>query len=118
MPGGGDEIQIMKAGILEIGNVFVVNKADRDGAQRTQSQLKAMVRLQDRATRPAVLLTRADVDEGVLKVVQHVDAFVTEHQNSGRLDADRQLHLRREALQLIGAHKPAEIPWLRRTKRS
>src|SRR5690606_1317187 len=44
-PGMGDEIQAVKAGILEIGDVFVVNKADRDGADRTFSELKMMLSL-------------------------------------------------------------------------
>lgn len=43
MPGGGDEIQAIKAGILEIGDVFVVNKADREGAMRTVADLEMML---------------------------------------------------------------------------
>ncbi|MFC6973944.1 methylmalonyl Co-A mutase-associated GTPase MeaB [Halomicroarcula sp. GCM10025709] len=49
-PGSGDDVQMLKAGILEIGDVFVVNKADLDGADRTVQQLKEM--LQGRSGRP------------------------------------------------------------------
>jgi LAO/AO transport system kinase len=49
MPGGGDEIQAIKAGILEIGDIFVVNKADREGAQRTMADLEMMLE-----TKPAL----------------------------------------------------------------
>lgn len=44
-PGLGDDIQAIKAGILEIGNIFVVNKADRDGANRTMTELRGMLQL-------------------------------------------------------------------------
>ncbi|MEY7850707.1 methylmalonyl Co-A mutase-associated GTPase MeaB [Natrarchaeobius sp. A-rgal3] len=46
-PGSGDEIQTLKAGILEIADVFVVNKADRDGADRTVQELREMIQLDD-----------------------------------------------------------------------
>jgi LAO/AO transport system kinase len=46
-PGSGDDVQTLKAGILEIGDVFVVNKADLDGADRTVSELKEMIMMRD-----------------------------------------------------------------------
>jgi len=46
-PGSGDEIQTLKAGILEIADIFVVNKADRDGAERTVQELRDMIQLGD-----------------------------------------------------------------------
>ncbi|TKX70055.1 methylmalonyl Co-A mutase-associated GTPase MeaB [Halorubrum sp. SP9] len=49
-PGSGDDVQTLKAGILEIGDVFVVNKADMDGAQRTVAELKEMVHRRDGGT--------------------------------------------------------------------
>jgi LAO/AO transport system kinase len=45
VPGLGDDIQAIKAGILEIGDVFVVNKADRDGADRTARELEMMLEM-------------------------------------------------------------------------
>jgi LAO/AO transport system kinase len=103
MPGGGDGIQAMKAGVLEIGDVFVVNKADRDGALRTQRELNAMLRMQERTPRPVVLLTKADVGEGVDQVVQGIEKFLAARRDSGRLEKRRLRHLEREALELIGA---------------
>jgi LAO/AO transport system kinase len=50
-PGSGDDVQMLKAGILEIGDVFVVNKADRDGAARTVADLEEMIHLRDDRTR-------------------------------------------------------------------
>jgi len=53
-PGSGDEVQTLKAGILEIGDVFVVNKADMDGADRTVQELKEMIQLAGDTGAPAV----------------------------------------------------------------
>ncbi|MFB6122774.1 MAG: methylmalonyl Co-A mutase-associated GTPase MeaB [Haloferacaceae archaeon] len=49
-PGSGDDVQMLKAGILEIGDVFVVNKADMDGATRTVAELEEMIHLRDDGT--------------------------------------------------------------------
>jgi LAO/AO transport system kinase len=49
-PGSGDDVQMLKAGILEIGDVFVVNKADLDGADRTVQELQEMIHMQDDTT--------------------------------------------------------------------
>lgn len=103
MPGGGDGIQAMKAGVMEIGDVFVVNKADREGALRTQRELNVSLRMQERTPRPVVLLTKADLGEGVPEVVEHVEAFVEARRESGRLEKRRLRHLEREVLELIGA---------------
>lgn len=102
MPGGGDGIQALKAGVLEIGDVFVVNKADRDGALRTQRELTAVLRMQEQAVRPDVLLTTAHSGDGVKDVVQRIDEFLAVQRDSGQLAIRRQRHLEREALELIG----------------
>jgi LAO/AO transport system kinase len=103
MPGAGDGIQAMKAGVLEIGDVFVVNKADRDDALRTQRELNAMLRMQERTPRPAVLLTKADVGEGVDRVVEEIEEFLAARRDTGQLEQRRLRHLQREVLEQIGA---------------
>ena len=102
MPGGGDGVQAMKAGVLEIGDLFVVNKADRDGALRTQRELNVMLRLAERNPRPVVLLTQADTGAGVEEVVEHIEGFIEAQRQSGDLGGRRRRHLEREALDLIG----------------
>jgi LAO/AO transport system kinase len=102
MPGGGDGIQALKAGVLEIGDVLVVNKADRDGALRTQRELTAMLRMQDQAARPDVLLTTAHSGAGVTEVVKRIDSFLAAQRDTGQLELRRQRHLEREALELVG----------------
>lgn len=68
-PGMGDGIQAAKAGILEVGDVFVVNKSDRDGAAATSRDLRHMIALADRRGpdewRPPVLLTVASMGKGI-----------------------------------------------------
>ncbi len=66
VPEAGDTIQVMKAGLLEIANVFVVNKADRDGARRLKNELEVMLQLRPAADwNVPVLLTEATADKGI-----------------------------------------------------
>jgi LAO/AO transport system kinase len=67
VPGLGDEIQAIKAGIMEIGDLFVVNKADRDGADRTAMEIETMLRLggAEEDWEPPVLKTVASRSEGI-----------------------------------------------------
>jgi LAO/AO transport system kinase len=74
-PGFGDDIQAIKAGILEIGDVFVVNKADREGADRTVAELATMLDLSALgAWRPPIVRTVAPRGEGVVETVAALDA--------------------------------------------
>ncbi|MFD9740499.1 methylmalonyl Co-A mutase-associated GTPase MeaB [Umezawaea sp. NPDC059074] len=96
-PGMGDGIQAAKAGILEVADVFVVNKADRDGADATARDLKYMISLgrRDRegpSWRPPIVKTVAARGEGVDDVVEAVDAhhaWMTEHGELERRRARR-----------------------------
>ncbi len=78
-PGMGDGIQAAKAGILEIGDIFVVNKADREGADATVRDIRHMVNLGEREDdpwRPPVLKTVAAKLEGVDEVMSAIDTHV------------------------------------------
>ncbi|HWO67538.1 MAG TPA: methylmalonyl Co-A mutase-associated GTPase MeaB [Umezawaea sp.] len=96
-PGMGDGIQAAKAGILEVADVFVVNKADRDGADATARDLKYMISLgrRDRegpSWRPPIVKTVAARGEGVTELVEAVDAhhaWMTEHGELERRRAHR-----------------------------
>ena len=108
-PGMGDGIQAAKAGILEIGDVFVVNKADRDGADATARELNHMLGLGEAREagdwRPPVVKTVAARGEGVDEVVEALEkhrAWLEEH---GELEARR----RRRAAQEIEAIALAEL---------
>ncbi len=77
VPGLGDDIQAIKAGILEIADVFVVNKADRDGADRTVRELSMMLEMGERAPGewvPKVLRTEASRGVGIDELVAEYEA--------------------------------------------
>ena len=78
MPGTGDEVQALKAGIMEIADIFVVNKADREGADRLVASVEANQTLQTYATgawRPPVMKTIATTGAGVSELVDMIDTF-------------------------------------------
>ncbi len=98
-PGMGDGIQAAKAGILEIGDVYVVNKADRDGASAVRRDLRSMLSLAPRpegAWRPPVLLTTAQSGDGVGEVVEALHDHRAHLRASGDLSARRRERARRE----------------------
>lgn len=77
-PDAGDGVQAMKAGIMEIGDVFVVNKLDRPGADRAAAEIEEMLSLREYGEgtwRPPVLKTRAATGAGVAAVVEAVERF-------------------------------------------
>ena len=78
VPGTGDEVQAIKAGIMEIADIFVVNKADREGADRLVSAIEANISLQhygEGEWRPPILKTTATSGSGVVELVAAIDAF-------------------------------------------
>jgi LAO/AO transport system kinase len=78
VPGTGDEVQALKAGIMEIADIFVVNKADRDGADRTAASIETMLSLEDWPSeewRPPVLRTEATSGRGVPELVAMIAKF-------------------------------------------
>jgi LAO/AO transport system kinase len=85
VPGTGDEVQALKAGVMEIADIFVVNKADREGADRLVSAVEAAQSLrtyEDGRWRPPVLKTVATSGRGVADVLEAVAAFRA-HQAEG-----------------------------------
>jgi LAO/AO transport system kinase len=92
-PGMGDGIQAAKAGILEIGDVFVVNKADRDGADATVRDIRHMISLGDRTEpglwRPPVIKTVASQNQGIDDVLEAIDKHVAWMEHSGTLRVRR-----------------------------
>ena len=109
-PGSGDDIQMLKAGILEIADIFVVNKADIDGADRTVMELQEMVRMRgespmaghhgadsmlfageeddetDAGWEPTILETVAKRGEGVQEFLERIDEHTTWLVESGELE--------------------------------
>ena len=96
-PGLGDAVQMAKAGILEAADVFVVNKADRDGAGEVVRELRQMLRLgPGRPWDPPVLTTAALEREGIAELWSAIDDHRAHLASSGDLDAKRRARLLRE----------------------
>jgi len=90
-PGQGDGIQAIKAGVMEIADIFVVNKADREGAREMVSTIEAMLDLAApaRACRPPVLSTSCVTGEGVLSLAETVCDLIRRRKAMPRTDRDR-----------------------------
>jgi len=104
VPEAGDTIQVMKAGLLEIAHVFVVNKADRDGALRMKAELEQMLQLRPPAawTVP-VLLTEAHRDRGIDELVAAIAAHRRHVTTDGSAQRAAAEHRMREFLDVLGA---------------
>jgi LAO/AO transport system kinase len=98
-PGMGDGIQAAKAGILEIGDIFVVNKSDRDGAQALVRELRTMIALAERSPqdwKPPIVSTVAYEHRGIDNLLEAVDRFRIAQIDSGRAEFRRIARARRE----------------------
>jgi LAO/AO transport system kinase len=80
VPGAGDDVQALKAGIMEIADIFVVNKADREGADRTVTAIESNLALQsfpEGEWRPPIIKTEATTGRGVPELWQTIQQFRT-----------------------------------------
>ena len=102
-PGLGDEIQAIKAGIMEIGDIFVVNKADRANADKAVMDIQAMLQLnnKERTWTPTVLKTTALTGEGVLQLMKKIE----EHSLFMRKKLERKRSLEKAEAELVEAIK-------------
>jgi LAO/AO transport system kinase len=82
-PGMGDGVQAAKAGILEVADVFVVNKADREGVQATVRELRNMTALVEAAWRPPIVTTIASKGEGAEELLTALDKHAAHLEESG-----------------------------------
>lgn len=99
VPGMGDEIQAIKAGILEIADVFVVNKADREGADRVVRQLRMMLQLGQNPREnwtPPIVKTIASQGQGIPEVIDAAEAHLRHLREHGLLAGRERQRLVRE----------------------
>jgi LAO/AO transport system kinase len=111
-PGMGDGIQAAKAGILEIGDIFVVNKSDRDGAQALVRELRTMIALADRGPqdwKPPIVMTVAYENRGIGDLLAAIDRFRTSQTETGRAALRRIARARREVESIALAKMRAEF---------
>jgi LAO/AO transport system kinase len=111
VPEGGDSVQAMKAGLMEIADIYVVNKADRDGAEQLRSAIRGMLSLVPSSTEwmPPVLLTEAHTGEGVPELYDSVWRHRDAQETSDLLEARRRQRRRREYAQAVSGALSAGI---------
>jgi len=88
VPGMGDDIQAIKAGIMEIGDVFVINKADREGVLRTQKELESLLSLAHRPDfwMPPIVRTVATENKGIEDLAAAIESYYEFQKTSENLD--------------------------------
>ena len=108
-PGLGDGVQMIKAGIMEIADVFVVNKADVPGAQRTVQEIRGMLSMGPRqAWRPPIVLTVAPRGEGTADLLRAVEDHRQHLERTGEGRRRAEERLKDEAADLVGEWARAE----------
>lgn len=99
-PGLGDDIQALKAGLMEIGDIFVINKADREGADRAAQEIHSMVMMTDPLDgwRPRVLKTVATSGDGITGLVEAINQHMKHIQATDKTRKSNNDRLRSEVL--------------------
>ncbi|MBM7615975.1 methylmalonyl Co-A mutase-associated GTPase MeaB [Alkaliphilus hydrothermalis] len=101
VPGLGDDIQAIKAGIMEIGDVFAVNKADRDGADRTQVEIEMMLDFNHSEWRPPISKVVALYNKGIDELYDNMNKHWYYLENSGKLMEKRIRNIQLEIIDLV-----------------
>jgi LAO/AO transport system kinase len=103
VPGMGDDIQAIKAGIMEIGDIFVINKADRDGVNSTEKELEALLSLatRDDAWHPPIVKTVATAGEGVEELASAIESYRDFHLRTESGEGRRRAIARWRILELL-----------------
>jgi len=103
-PGWGDAVQANKAGLMEIADIFVINKADRPGAAATEADLESMLGLRgEREWTPPIVLTTATTGDGVAELWTAIERHRAWNGSSGRLADRRDRRIRDEVRSLVAA---------------
>lgn len=110
-PGLGDEMQAIKAGIMEIGDVFVINKSDREGADRAAAEVESALKMGEELAggaakvpwKPPVVRASAEKGAGIAEVVEALDKHRAWQQASGALQARRRAAREAEMLEILKA---------------
>ena len=104
VPESGDGVQTMKAGLLEIAAIMVVNKSDRPGAESLAAELRHAIRLKktpDGDWKVPVIATQATGNVGIDELVKAIDAFVATQKQTGNFDLQRRRRVRKMILGIL-----------------
>jgi LAO/AO transport system kinase len=108
-PGWGDAVQAAKAGLMEIADVFVVNKADRAGARDAVRELKQMLEMSNAPWKPDVVQTVATKNEGIDELWAAIEKHRAHQEEHGRLTARRTRRIGREIKEIVAARLRARV---------
>jgi LAO/AO transport system kinase len=105
MPGMGDDVQSLKAGLMEIGDIFVLNKSDREGADRYEQQLRGILQLvpERQGWKPPVVRTVATENKGVDELARQIALFKAHFEQTYDRKAREVSHWKEWILQLLEA---------------
>lgn len=102
VPGLGDEIQALKAGIMEIGDLFVINKADRDGADLTYMEIKYLLEMDSKKEKiPKIIKTKATLKEGIEELKKAIEDDLEKSKKKKNIKEKRKAQLTARLLQII-----------------
>ncbi|MFY9529871.1 MAG: methylmalonyl Co-A mutase-associated GTPase MeaB [Candidatus Acidiferrales bacterium] len=103
VPGMGDDVQSLKAGLMEIGDVFVLNKSDREGADRFEQQLRAILQLvpEREGWKSPVVRTTATENKGISDLAAAIDQFHKHFSGAGEARKKAIEHWKQRLLQLL-----------------
>lgn len=102
VPGLGDDIQAIKAGVMEIGDVFVINKADKDGAKKTHREIEAMIEFKkDWEFKPPVTQAIAETGEGIELLIENLKRHENYMKESMSLEKKRETKLKRQISEIV-----------------
>ena len=102
-PGWGDAVQAAKAGLMEIADVFVINKADRPGTKDAVRELKQMLAMSDADWKPEIVETVATKGEGIDILWGAIERHRSYQEDNGLLDARRRRRIEREIKDIVAA---------------
>ena len=102
-PGFGDSVQAAKAGLLEIADVFVVNKSDRDGARDAVRELRSMLGMSDSDHKPEIVSTSATKGEGIDELWDAIEKHHAYQEEKGLLEMRRRRRIERELREIVAA---------------
>jgi LAO/AO transport system kinase len=111
VPGSGDSIQAMKAGLMEIGDIFVLNKSDREGAERAYTEIETALHFRPSDNwKVPIVRTVANRGEGIVELLTDIERHYNYLSESQRFDRQRDYRRREKILNLI-AEKLNTLFW-------
>jgi LAO/AO transport system kinase len=109
MPGSGDSVQALKAGIMEIPDVIAINKLDHPAAKTMLNEVRSIVQLAPKGTRPPIVLTEALRGENVADLWEKLEEHRSDLESDGRLDERRRRNLAGEVFAVASSRMKSHL---------